>query len=46
MPISPDKIIENLARAMVADILESCTLDEIDQLIEEMQSRQRRRELH
>lgn len=46
MPVNLDKIIENLACEMIADIFESCTLEEIEQLIEDMQNTQRKRELH
>ena len=41
-----DKIIENLACEMVAEVLETSTLDEIEQLIEELEIRQRKRRLH
>ena len=41
-----DKIIENLACEMVAKILETSTLDEMEQLIEELEIRQRKRKLH
>ena len=38
MPTSDEQLITELARAMVADILESCSLEEIRQLIEEMEA--------
>jgi len=46
MPINPDKFVEDLACEMVAEILETCTLEEMEQLIEEMQIKERKRKLH
>jgi hypothetical protein len=44
MPIAVDpmNVANDLARAMVADIMESCTPEEIRQLIEEMEARRRK----
>jgi hypothetical protein len=48
MPIPFDlpKLIEDLAEAVVADILESSTPEEIRQLIEELELRQLKSGLH
>jgi hypothetical protein len=37
MPIDPIRLIDDLARAILAEILDSWTLEEIEQLIEEME---------
>ncbi len=46
MPSNLDKFLENLACEMVAEIFETSTLDEIEQLIEELEIKQRNRRLH
>ena len=46
MPVELEKIIDDLSRAMVADILDSSSPEEIRQLIEEMEAMARHRQLH
>ncbi len=48
MPNPPDipSFIQTLTAALVADILESCSPDEILQLVEELELRLRRSRLH
>jgi hypothetical protein len=41
IPIDPENVADELARAMVADILESSSLEEIRQLIAELEAKLR-----
>jgi Mg/Co/Ni transporter MgtE len=45
-PSDIPSFIQTLTAALVADILESCSADEIVQLVEELELRRRRSRLH